>query len=418
MEGFRSICIIYNKSDSYNAYYLKEFFKWIGLSYVECLYNPEKNIFQNPERCAFDIFININNAMPENKEIELASSIKTKFIELNIDNSINNIKLLKQLLDTIEKQFLVGKSCQLLKRIADIYEKYHLVSIFYEYTFILLEKMGIDEYDSVYNKINLALQEIEAILQNCNTECYNGNNSTFREYVLYAKYHCQRSINELSLMKGVALEFDVKEYLNNIGEIYEYDEKFFKVEFLKAKVAEQDCSYSPTARFFLEYCVERCPVDVCKSYHYYGLAKWKEKKRQHFEASEAYRLSYYYDQRNIKTIFKIAVEKIQMNNPELAILFLQQIIDIWKDDDDFEQMPLKEIECAYKARMLMADLKSPQFQSRYKELAQRYVQFIKSLKKCKNISDNSFLKRMYSSSEQLEKICDAMLSRMDLRYME
>ena len=31
MNNLRSICFVYGKKDAYNACYLKEFFKWIGL---------------------------------------------------------------------------------------------------------------------------------------------------------------------------------------------------------------------------------------------------------------------------------------------------------------------------------------------------------------------------------------------------
>ena len=62
MQNFRTVCIMNKKVDSFDAYYLREFFKWIGLSYFDYCYDgtEENYILKNPENNNFDIFVLLN----------------------------------------------------------------------------------------------------------------------------------------------------------------------------------------------------------------------------------------------------------------------------------------------------------------------------------------------------------------------
>lgn len=418
MNNFRSVCIVYQKADAYPACFLKEYFKWIGLSYVDELYNAETGIFQDPEKCMFDIIVNINGVLPENEEKRLKEILPANFIELHISIS-DDLKeklmiLLTQILITFS-DLAVGKR-NLLTDLAEIYNKYHMVSALYEYTFVLLEKMPVEICERFCEKYLSALQDVTDVLN-----LYRKENSgcTLKEYALYAKYNCQKSINELLLIQGKAPRYNVEEFLDNCNEIYAFDEKMYKVDYLKAKVAEQDCRYNALPRFFLEYCIEQCPVDICRSFQYYTMGKWREKNKQPYEAAKAYRLSYHNYPSNIKALFKLAVEKKEMNNPELAMLFLQQIMDIWTDEDNIGFMPPREIEYAFKTRLMMSELADPQLRGSYIDQAKKYSEFIRRLLDQPEMAEPScFIYRLYPEQDERNAICSAMLIRTDLRCFQ
>lgn len=413
MKGFRSICFIHDKKNSYTACYLKEYFKWIGLSFVDYVYNEENNIFDEPEDCKFDIIVNIDHAMP-NLEIEkVEKAISPRFIELQTTEAESEGELLKKLLENITRQFLKGERCKALIQLADIYNRNHLVEGLYEYTFVLLERLYDDMKELYYQKFENVYEEVLKILEKCDQKCENCQENRFIEYALYAKYNCQRCMNAILLLQKKIVRFEVEQYLDEVSEIYEYDSDYYNVEYLKAQVAQQDWQFKAFSKFYIIHCIERCQVNVCKSYHYYSLGKWKDKNMQFCEAEENYRLAYYHNKSNIKAIFKIAVEKNNMNEEELSKVFLNKILNLWSDEDNKDYIPLRDIEYAYKARMLLSDIEEKQFQDFDRNNAEKYSEYVQNIRmEDDNISGKSFIKRMYPEKAVRNSICDAMMQRV------
>lgn len=416
MRGLRSICFIYRKENAYDACYLKEFFKWIGFSYLDCLNVESGLLSKHPEKAMFDVIVNINSGMSEEDEMELAKTLSSHFIDLSVVGSMKDDQILDTLLRKIIDELSLNERSELLLRLANIYEKHRLVSVLYEYSSVLLEKLGEEEYEDAYRRFEAALHNLETVLRE--NRMGDPKEDTFLEYVLYAKYFCQRNLNTLLRMQGRMLDYNVDEYMEKVNEIYSYDESFFKVEYLKAKAAQQDCQYNAFFAFFMERCIEQCPVDICRSYYYYSLAKWSETNRQHIEASKAYRLSYYNNPTNIKAIFKIAVENREIGKQELAVQFFEEIINIWRDQDEMGMMPPREIEYTYKVRMLISKAKDIHLKGNYIDSAEKYLQFIRKLKDPKNVQEHYFIKRLYGTQERIEKMCNAMLGRLDQQCLK
>ena len=397
---------------SLSAVYSPTDWESISLSYTDFLYNEGTNIFNAPAKCNFDIIVNMNSVMPEEREQGLSKVLSSKFISLEIVAGTQELKMLKELLEKVMEQFAHNENCQLLLKLADIYDQCHMVNILYAYTFVLLEKMDKTADEGFNSRCHKALDAVENEIGNCQKSSCSSSGRCFIEYALFAKYECQRKINELCLLRGRSLEFDVEDYLENIDEIYEVDADFYKVEYLKARVAEQDSRYSVYAKFFLENCIKECKVDVCRSYHYYGLAKWKERNRQPYEAEQYYRLSWEKDPAYIKAVFKLAVENAKSGRRNLAENFLQNIIAMWTDQDDKGLMAPMEIEYAYKVRRWMYILEKD---LSWCTRAESFLEFVCSLKKMENVKDYYFMKRMYSEQKELGRICDAMSNRINVK---
>lgn len=417
MDGFRSICFVHQKDDAYETYYLKEYFKWIGFSYYDFLYRKDNIVSQHPEKAKFDIIVNINSVMPACEKDTIESTPDSKLVELSFKKSDTAFPILRMLLKKIIAiQRYDDNQSKRLFDLADIYEDNNLAGEIGEYTSVLLEKMKENSYERACACFSEVLDKLDLILKKSDGD-FQGGKNTFVEYILYAKYNCQHHLNMLFQAQKKKLLYDVEEFLNGINEIYAFDEDFFKVEYLKAKVAQQDCLYNAYSTSFMTNCKERCPVEICRSYHYYAIAKWRENNNQPLEASKAYRLSYSNNPMNIKAIFKIAVEKMEMGDSELAIEFFEKIIDICDYQDEIGLMPPKEIEYAYKTRMLLSDLKDSQLKGGLVDSANKYLQFIRDLKDSQNVQPEYFMARLYRTPERLEEICTAMLDRLDQRCM-
>ena len=67
--------------DTYRAYYIKEFFKWIGLSYIAVVNKPGKNIFDNEKYLEFDVIVNYNDAIENDQCLKIQErNLKRKIV--------------------------------------------------------------------------------------------------------------------------------------------------------------------------------------------------------------------------------------------------------------------------------------------------------------------------------------------------
>ena len=395
--------------DTYRAYYIKEFFKWIGLSYVAVVNKPGRNIFDNEKYLEFDVIVNYNDAIENDQCLKIQERTKNTLISVSDRDERSEEYLLHALLCEIVESVFDGNvdMLELLTDIADIYMNEHAVDLLYEYTFILLSGIPEDIGEEILNRITSIEEQVEKLIQN--NRALDKNKGL--EYALYAMYYSRKQINEFQWMKKRPLIYDTEKYLNEVNEIYHYDEKFFKVESLKAKVAEFDNRFSALPKFFLENAIQDCPISLCKSYHFYTLGKWKERNSELFEASVSYRKAYFEDPSNFKTIFKLAVEQKRLEDNLLAESLFREIIrELSVLFTCKEEMSLREIEYLYKAYMLIASVCEEQFQNRYYEKAKECLEYIESM--IIESDKKDFALKMYGSEQVKKSIAEAMRFRL------
>ena len=417
MKGFRNICFIHSQNDSYEVCYLKQFFKWIGFSYLT--YTPGSvgigmDILRKPENQGFDIVVSLNQ-VAQRKDPTIADVFGNKFLDLDVLNGQSEEELLEQLIDKIGGAVLGEYSQNLLKQLANIYTTNRLVVGLYEYTIILMETVGESLFEKVRKSMQDAISQLEDLLGQVQQE--NGNGNSMIEYLLYAKFSCQRRINELWQIKRWMPEYPISKMLEDLEEIYQYDRGFYRVEFLKAKVAEQGLMYNVYAKSYYHKGINACEVELCRSYLFYQLGKWLDNNKQIYTSGQAYYRAYECNPTNIKAIFKLVVDAMQKKRKGLERQYLKLLIENWEATKEMKSnLPLMELEYAYKAYMLLDDLDRTSMQDkRYYSEAEEILKFTRELylKEDKNY----FIRRLYEE-EDIKGICTAIASRMDINCRE
>lgn len=416
MDNLRTICFVYNKNKAYEACYLKCFFKWTGFVYENYLYGSKQNIFEKPQDCTFDIIVNIDHAMPGHEWQGLEGRTRARLVGLDTDGREDK-RILSDLVARIKGAYPGMEGFETMEELAEIYGRNRLVELLYFYTFVLLRKMEPFFAAAYGKKLRTALGEVE--------DCIKRHPDQMVEYALFAKYYCQKLMNDIRLIQKTVPEFPVDPFLKSVNGIYGHDPGFLKAEYLKAKVAEQNCMYNSFARLFLEDSIALCPVDVCKSYFYYSLGKWKENHKEPYEAAKAYDRSFAHNQNNIRAIFKIAVEQKRTNELELEKKFLWKIIDVWTDEDPIGGIPPMEIEYAYKVRMLMSEIVDPQQKKWWEDAAGRYMRFLDRNCHGDGPLPGTFFEKLYHddrgghpAEEKVKAVCQAMRCRLSLKCNE
>lgn len=412
MDGIRNACIVYKRKDAFETCYLKEFFKMTGFSYVDCLYGEErKDISIFSENRNFDIFINIDQAMSLDEIANLQNMIQAKFYEAAICHEAEQPeqKLLESLLENISHDMQFNRVFPVLERLAKIYHTYHLVDLFYEYTLVLHQKMEYSFAVKACERLEQALGDIEEFIGSM-------SDTKGKEYIVYAKYACQIMVNEYLIVQGRMERYDVGDLIDHLDEIYQYDDKYYKAEYLKALAANQSCMYNAQPRHLLSNCIRKCPVNACKSYYFYCLGKWNEKYHQLAAASSAYHVSYRVNPNNSKAAFKCAVEAKRKDEIFSAKGFLMQIVTVWEAWKDLDQIPLHDMEYAYKVRMLLASLVDSCFCEEWEKSAKCFIDAMESDTYIETMSELSFVKRLYCEKNYIQAVLDAMRYRVHLLH--
>ena len=137
--------------DTYRAYYIKEFFKWIGLSYVAVVNKPGRNIFDNEEYYKFDVIVNYNDAIDKEQCQKIEERTKNALVSVDDKDGKSEDTLLQLLVSEIgQNKFIENIELQdVLLGVACIYIEEHMVDLLYEYTFILLQRLPEDLCDNI-----------------------------------------------------------------------------------------------------------------------------------------------------------------------------------------------------------------------------------------------------------------------------
>ncbi len=410
MEGFRTICFIHKAEHSYHACGIRQFFKWIGFSYFSFLPGSlgiGLDILKKPENQDFDIVVNMNRAAQEN-----GSDISELFGNRWIDLEFKENEPIKDIMDhLISKiyEIVPGSRSDVIDELYRIYHQFDMAEVVYEYTCVLLKLAEKELYDLVLEKYESIIQELDK------SEPRLEISGKMMEYFLFAKYCCYRNVNGLYELQKWSYEYPVKELINNIDRIYEYDPDFYRAEYLKAKASEQSIMEQVYAKQFFYKCIKNSRIEVCKSYLYYHLGKWQERGRQIVDAQQSYKKAYQLNPASMKAVFKLAVYAKKAGDSQTEAKYLNLIIDFWKLNEKNKcRLTLMDVEYVYKAYMLLDDAKRVNMQDlRYYSAAQEVLDFTKDL--CKNAEKNSFIKRLYGN--KVKYVCKAMSGRMDIKCL-
>ena len=421
MKGFRNICFIHSIEDSYDVCYLKQFFKWIGFSYFT--FTPDTmgiglDILRKPENQGFDIIVGLNQ-VAQWKDSSIISLFGNRLVILAKTDCQQNKDLLDQLIDKIDISILKGCHSRILKELAQIYRDNQMVKVMYEYTTILMESMDDAFFSNVRQLVQKALHQVNSMLDEMRQpDSMVGYDMI--EYVLYAKYSCQRKINELYKMKKWVLEYPVPKMLEDLEEIYQYDKGFYRVEFLKAKVAEQSLMRKAYAKLFYHNAINACGVDLCKSYLFYQLGKWLDNNKQIYTAGQAYYRAYECNPVNMKAVFKLVVDARRKKAVDLERKYLRLLIRNWDVSETYKSfLPLMELEYGYKAYMLLDELERTDMQhTRFYSKGKEILEYTKNLHA--EAGENHFIKRLYNKDdeEEIKGIGMAIACRMDIKCQE
>ena len=347
MENFRTVYILHKKTEYYSALVVKEFWKWIGFSYItyEISDLTKDVLYTIDDLKNVDMIININNAvLQEDLKEFIGIENEDKLMSIQSNNMYNGI--LGQFESILRKK---TSESELMLELLKIYQNVHLEAVLYDYTTVLFPYFGEDERKRISDKFHSALFQLENIQINYGSLPDKSDATSYIEYYLYAKFFCQRKINELCKMEARKLEYDLENYLENIDSIYLYDKKFFKVEYLKAKVASLSLQKSPFARFYYERCLDRNEISICSSFFYYDLGKWLQGNQLSIEADKAYKLAYMRNTDNIKAVYKLALIAKEQGDLSIMQMFLEKITEQWKDEKNRKNIALMDLEYIYKS---------------------------------------------------------------------
>lgn len=413
MNGFRSICFVHTVEDSYVTCYLKQFFKWTGFIYLEYIpgsMGSSIDFLRKQENRNFDIMVSLNHSLQEHNGADIADYYGDRFYALDFQPQVQAENVMDQLMVQMKNTLLKDYDTYVFEKLYAMYQEFDMANILYEYTIILLN--GTDDVffaalDDKYEKILYEMEQFEI------SHRIAAQDSCMWEYFLFAKYFCQRKANELCIFKDWILYYPIDELLENLNEIYHYDDGFYRVEYLKAKAAEQSLMHRVYAKGFYFKGLEKSNIEVCKSYLFYQLGKWMEKNRQAYEASIAYARSYKTNPSNLKAVFKLAVNAKKTKDYHAEKRYLALIVKNWELFNDKKQMlPLMELEYAYKSYMLMDQLVGKDVpDKKFYNIGKEILEFTKTMGD--KAKEDYFIYQLYTSDERT-KISYAIALRMHI----
>lgn len=414
MGKLQGICFVYDINSTYLNCYFKEFFKWIGVSYAGCFYRIDFDVFAGFRKYQFDEVVDVGGVLDQTERDRVSELSKQRMVRtISGDLGQPPVELLRNLLAELGNDSFEKQKDPLMDRLLTIYDQFDMVNLLYDYTLLLSQRLGEGNCRNIYDILNGVLTEVnQAVLK---YYMIKDRDPVKLAYAMYAKCHCEKMIDELLYAQNKALKFDVVAYIRDVNKIYEFDPEYFKAEYLKADVVKLDSLYRPLGKTFLNFCVKSCPVDVCKSFYYYGLAKWLETDNQPIEAEKMFQMAYKKNPTNVKAIFKLAVYKLNKSEIELAKILLKRIAERWDIEGQKKQIPPRDLEYAYKANRLLAEIDKLSFH--YAETAEQILKFIRSVKDTESGVSGNIMETLYPNETFRKDICEAMLQRLDAKCL-
>lgn len=396
MENFRTVTIV-GKRNTYETLYIQYFLRAIG---IECVAVDEQEEVDKKS----DIIFLFGKGKKSWEEID---EVGRKNIFFTVDS---NQDVEKMLVDLVS--LFLEKNTQLrrMETLRKIYQHYHLIEIFYEYTGVCLEKLGKDVTDN-YIKI---LYDVETKVEKLINET-----EKFKEAVIFFKYYLIEKINRFKwLCKGSSLtmekDFDTEYILNHINEIYKYDEKYWQVEILKGEIAEYDTRFSAIPKNFWDNAATLSVLKQSKGETFYLYGKWKKRNSELFETNLFISKAVSNDLKNIKFYFELMSQDIKMEQNLSAIKLANDILNVLQAKfAEKEQMNLQDLEYLYKTYSCLTRLCEKHQIEMWEEKAEKVLSYIFSLEEEKN----DFASKMYPNDKTKLSIIEIMISRCSQRAL-
>lgn len=328
-------CIIHSISDYASANFLKEFMKWVGISFFDFVYHEndeEMNCLLEKQNNHFDfiLYVNDNNQRWRKRYGHLSSAnvdITLKKIT-KADNEVTNV--LNDVWSEMFKRYDGAE--EYVKSFNKLFDVYVCFNVFHK---LINNKYQLSiDYTKSYD-VNTLMDE----LGNENNEWKEVANCLEKymsvhgkcsglEHVIYALVYSQRKITELSGMLGEKMPYSSQSMLNTLNSIYDTNPYFYMTESLKAKVVGMNMEDLVFSLSYMKNCTELCPADACSSFHFYRLGKLFERFKRPVMAKTAYEISYKKNPLNFRALFKVIVNEINFWKYEEARMHIRQLLRI------------------------------------------------------------------------------------------
>lgn len=407
MRELEEACIIHSVEDYAQALYFNEFWKWVGISYFECVYNEcnadlNHTLLEGKNQFSFIVYIG-EKADSWIKMFGHLSNVNIKIESEELWDAEGKLKT--SIMDRVWGQ-LFARIAPGNEKLPGVFQK--LTALYCEYDVLrklLNNKYSLFMYAKTADYKGIKKNEYRVMLdtwklliaelKKLSAETGKGENCG-KEYIGYADGYCKRKVNELCNLLGNKRRYETKAILKSIDSLYDYDEKFYMIESLKAHVVSIDPNYRLWMITYLINCVNTCGTDASNSFHYYRLGKKYELIDRREKAEKEFAASYRNNRLNFRALFKLAVYKMLDEDSETAQKYLLDVLTILQlyDGNRFcldhlKKLPPLELQYASKCFVLLGDLTV----EKESGTAEKYYKMTSDVVAA--AEGNDFMKKMY-----------------------
>lgn len=427
MDKINEICIVYSIDNYTEELYLKEFMKWIGISYFAYCYHEEfdeLNTLLDKKNNKFDVIVYLNDkdARWRRRYQHLAkANIDVQLSDIWAgSNGMKTLQLEREVLKKMWEEILglldpENSFNNIIGELIDVFcEKNVLWRILRnEYPSAMLKnyrcrKEDVKSYIEEWNQIIEHLQS----LKRTNRELYCNRGMENLDYAI--KYSMRKKCEVKELINECESS-EIEDIINSVNDIYAYNNKFYMGECLKGKIAMANMGQRIYAPFYFMNCVKACEVDACASVHYYRLGKAYELVGHKRTAYQIFKKSYELNQLNFRALFKVAVDAIYNENYVLAKRCLFQVLRILHLDRESDQyklnmlkLPMLELEYACKCYILLGMIEEDNY-GNYMN-AEFYYEEANRIRL--SVTKNRYINKMYPHDcEQIKRYLEERLSK-------
>lgn len=441
MREMREICIVSSAKDYAEMEYFKEFFKWIGCSFFVSVYqdrpeNADLNKVLENTGAKFDMILYIGDDSRDwlrrysqcgKLHIHvLQKSIWEEYTYRRQPTEIKKLRLREDLLADVwesicEKLSSMPQVTQkIMSKLIKVYAKYDLLHALIDNRYSLYIRQGETKLSKIESGKRKSWEKAAAELEKFSEKYRNGPAAEGMEYLTYALCYCRRKVNEYCNLCREERTYPTWKLLDQIDEIYRYDDGFYAAENLKAKVSLLDEEKRSFTISYFRNCTLACEVGLSNSYHYYRLGKRYELSHMEEKAAKAFRISYDKNPLNFRAQFKLAADSYRKKKWEKAKQDLSGVLKTLQlnagDEQSFLErlnlLPPLELEYASKCCILLGKIEEKDDSHR----AELYYKKVETIRNC--VGTNTYLKTMFPEKKVYEPVRAGVEARLTKKTIE